>query len=253
MNSMNPDSVRVVLVAPRNPLNIGAAARAMSNFGYSHLRVVNPYRVAYHEARSAVNAAAVLRDSQEFASLAEAVADCTLVIGTASRGPRTARHALHALPEGAERIREHGTGPVALLFGTEKFGLGNDDLSHCHSLLYIPTRAEHPSMNLGQSVAVCLYELNRVSEPQPAGDDYAGPARAGDVELVSSRLLEALRISGYVEPRTAGSTEQKVRRMLHRLRLSAEDAQMWLGITRQLLWKLEHPAAILNTDDKGPA
>ena len=74
--------LRVVLVAPRNPLNIGAAARAMSNFGFLHLRVVNPYDVAFREARSAVGASEVLANAEEYKSLAEAIADCTLVVGT---------------------------------------------------------------------------------------------------------------------------------------------------------------------------
>ena len=226
----------------------------MSNFGFFHLRVVNPYHVAYGEARSAINAAAVLRDSREFDTVAEAVADCTLVVGTASRGPRSLKHPLHILSEGAARIREHaGSGTVALLFGTEKFGLANEDLSHCHCLMYIPTRSGHASMNLGQSVAICLYEIIREQRHEAPEHVLESPARARDVELITERLLEALHLSGYVEPRTASSTEQKVRRMMHRLELGREDARMWLGITRQLLWKLNQPAAILNTDDQGPA
>ena len=76
------DRLRVILVAARNPLNIGAAARAMSNFGFRHLRVVSPYEVAFREARSAVGAAALLSSAEEYTSVAEAVADCTLVVGT---------------------------------------------------------------------------------------------------------------------------------------------------------------------------
>ncbi|MBV8843869.1 MAG: hypothetical protein JO307_13750, partial [Bryobacterales bacterium] len=76
-----PTGLRVVLVAPRNPLNIGAAARAMSNFGFFDLRLVNPYQVAFREAKSAVKAERVLRDAQEYSTLAEAVADCALVVG----------------------------------------------------------------------------------------------------------------------------------------------------------------------------
>src|SRR5205823_769151 len=82
------DRLRVVLVSPRNPLNIGAAARAMSNFGYLHLRVLNPYELAFREARSAVGAAPLLARAEEFKTVAEAVADCTLVVGTTSVGLR---------------------------------------------------------------------------------------------------------------------------------------------------------------------
>ena len=82
------DHLCIVLVATRNPLNIGAAARAMSNFGFSNLRVVNPWEAAFREARSAVGASAVLSNARVFASVADAVADCTLVVGTTSVGRR---------------------------------------------------------------------------------------------------------------------------------------------------------------------
>ena len=82
------DNLRVVLISPRNPLNIGAAARAMSNFGFFHLRLVNAYDVAFREAKSAVNAATVLESAQQYKTIGEAVADCALVVGTTSLGPR---------------------------------------------------------------------------------------------------------------------------------------------------------------------
>jgi tRNA C32,U32 (ribose-2'-O)-methylase TrmJ len=91
----------VVLVAPRNPLNIGAAARAMSNFGFLHLRVVNPYDVAFREARSAVGASELLANAEEYKSLAEAVADCTLVVGTTAVRHRELQHPLKRLEHGA--------------------------------------------------------------------------------------------------------------------------------------------------------
>src|SRR5438876_214264 len=91
------DRLRIVLVSPRNPLNIGAAARAMSNFGFLHLRVVNPYELAFREARSAVGAAPLLARAEEFKTLAEAVADCTLVVGTTAVGLRQLQHSVRRL------------------------------------------------------------------------------------------------------------------------------------------------------------
>src|SRR5688500_1244438 len=102
---LNADALRVVLIEPRNPLNIGAAARAMSNFGFLRLRLVNAYDVAYMEAKSAVNASSVLRASEQYNSVAEAVADCTLVVGTASRGHRVLQHPFQRLEFGAAEIR----------------------------------------------------------------------------------------------------------------------------------------------------
>ena len=164
------DRVVVVLVRARNPNNIGAVARAMHDFGFRHLRVVNEYAVPFETARSAVDASEVLAEATAFGSVADAVADCTLVVGTTAVGERALQHPLRALPDGAEMIRkELGTegGRVALLFGSEKTGLSNDELSHCHWLLTIPMEqheeVRHPSMNLGQAVAVCLYELVRAA------------------------------------------------------------------------------------------
>ena len=156
----------MVLVRSRNPLNIGAAARAMSNFGFRSLRLVTPWEPSYLGARSAVGASQVLLNAELFGSVAEAVADCGLVVGTSAVGERELHHPLRVLEQGAESMRQElAAAPVALLFGSEKFGLSNEDLSHCHWLMRVPTRDEHVSMNLGQAVAVCLYELARGSAP----------------------------------------------------------------------------------------
>jgi TrmH family RNA methyltransferase len=232
------DRLCVVLVAPRNPLNIGAAARAMSNFGFLHLRVVNPYDVAFREARSAVGASQVLAKAVEYKSVADAVADCTLVVGTTAVRHRELQHPLKRLEHGARVIRKQlASGRVALLFGTEKFGLSTTDLSHCHWLLRIPTREEHISMNLGQAVAVCLYELRRDSKAV-LRPEKVKRASAGEFERITGVLLEALRASGYVNPRAESLTEEKVRRLVRRLNLQTEDAELWLGMLRQILWKV---------------
>src|SRR5436305_12104065 len=137
----------------------------MSNFGFLHLRVVNPYEPAFREARSAVGASALLTSAEQYQSVAEAVADCTLVVGTTALGQRELHHPLRRLERGKALInKELRSGRVALLFGSEKVGLSNQDLSHCHWVMRIPTREEHSSMNLGQAVAVCLYELARGSQ-----------------------------------------------------------------------------------------
>src|SRR5580693_6898525 len=190
--SAQSNHLRVVLVETSNPLNIGAAARAMSNFGFLQLRVVNPYEVAFREAKSAVGGAAVLQNAEEYQSVAEAVADCTLVVGTTAVRHRELQHPLRRLEYGGRLIRkELASGRVALLFGTEKTGLSNDDLSHCHWLMRIPTREQHISMNLGQAVAVCLYDLVRDAKQARAAKEKSGDkpvkrAAAGEVERISA-------------------------------------------------------------------
>lgn len=234
MYQLDPDNLRIILVDPRNPLNIGAAARAISNFGFRHLRLVNPYEVAFREAKSAVNAAEILENAQEFKTLGEAIADCALVVGTTSIGHRELQHPLRRLEYGGRIMRRHlSSGPAALLFGSEKFGLSNEDLSYCHWLVRIGTRVEHGSMNLGQAVAVCLYELSRkivVTKPEARQ-----AATSETLDRMTALLLEVLGQSGYLH---SSSTEAKTRRLVRRLNLPAHDAEVWLGMLRQIRWKL---------------
>ena len=251
------DHLHLVLVAPRNPLNIGAAARAMSNFGFLHLRVVNPYELAFREARSAVGASPLLTSAEEFKTLAEAVADCTLVVGTTALGRRKPQHPVKRLEQAAPLIRKRLVAShVALLFGSEKRGLSNEDLSHCHWLLRIPTREEHRSMNLGQAVAVSLYELSRnpKSVPPQSKPLNLPPATANDLERLTSAILDGFRATGFLKSpalaplksdllsseqrRADSSNEEKTRRLVRRLNLSAPDAELLLGLLRNLLWKL---------------
>ena len=232
------DCLRVVLVAARNPLNIGAAARAMSNFGFLHLRVVNPYEAAFREARSAVGASALLASAEEYKTVAEAVADCTMVVGTTAVRHRELHHPLKRLEYGARLIRQQlGSNRVALLFGSEKFGLSNAALSHCHWLMRIPTCEQNISMNLGQAVAVCLYELVRDAKAaRPA--EKVKRASSTELELITTTLLEAMRASGYLDRRPIADVDERMRRLVRRLNLPARDAVVWLGILRQIVWKL---------------
>ncbi len=249
--------VCVVLVGARNPNNIGAVARAMQDFGFRELRLVNEYRVPLEDARSAVGAVELLKSAREMASVAEAVADCSLVVGTTAIGERAIEHRLLALPEAAAQIRGElmraeivseswiqdadARGRVALLFGSEKTGLTNDALSHCDWLLTVPMHtppegARHLSMNLGQAVAVCLYELVRGEGMVAAVRD--DPTGAAEQERVSELLREVMAETKYPRRFPANCDEAGVRRMVRRMELSAKDAPVWMGILRQMLWKL---------------
>jgi tRNA/rRNA methyltransferase len=229
----------VVLVRPRNPLNIGAAARAMSNFGAHRLRLVNPFAAGFREARSAVGASDLLHQAEEYKTVAEAVSDCALVVGTTAVRNRVLQQPVRRLDEQAGAVirMQLQTERVALLFGSEKIGLTNHDFSHCHWLLNIPTTQQNISMNLGQAVAVCLYELARSTAPDRSLEDFK-PATAGQAEQITEGLLEALRTSGYVKPGTDAMFEKKARRLILRFGLEAYDAKLLLGMVRQIVWKL---------------
>jgi tRNA C32,U32 (ribose-2'-O)-methylase TrmJ len=127
-----------------------------------------------------------------------------------------------------------------LLFGSEKRGLSNADFSHCHWLLHIPTSTNNISMNLGQAVAVCLYELAR--DPRAAKQaDLAAPASSADVERMTTMLFDALYASGFLIRKPTSDAEERVRRLVRRLKLSERDMPSWLGILHQIVWKLHHP------------
>ncbi len=248
MDGRELDRVVVVLARARNPNNIGAVARAMHDFGFRHLRVVNEYAVPFETARSAVDASEVLAGAAAFGSVAEAVADCTLVVGTTAVGERALQHPLHGLRDAGGKIAEElgrDGGRVALLFGSEKTGLSNDELSHCHWLLTIPMarheEARHPSMNLGQAVAVCLYELVRSSSVSSgvsaAAIGGASSAAASEVERLTGLLTEVMEETGYTKRHPANCDEAQVRRLVLRMGVAAGDAPVWLGILRQVLWK----------------
>ena len=232
------ERLRVVLVAARNPLNIGAAARAMSNFGFfiCAWSILMRRRFARRGLRLELR---VLANAEEYKTVAEAVADCTLVVGTTAVRHRELQHPLRRLEYGARLIRKKlGSGKVALLFGSEKFGLSNAALSHCHWLMRIPTCESNISMNLGQAVAVCLYELVRDSKAARETEKVQR-ATAEELERITTKLLEAMRGSGYLERRPIADVEERMRRLVRRLNLPARDAVVWLGILRQIVWKLK--------------
>jgi tRNA/rRNA methyltransferase len=236
--------VCVVLVRARNPHNIGAVARAMHGFGFADLRLVNDYSVGLETARSAVDAAEILAQAKQFAGVREAVADCQLVVGTTAVGERKREHPLYALAEGGSLIcTALASSRVALLFGSEKTGLSNDALSHCHWLMTIPMHQSpelrHASMNLGQAAAVCLYELIRQTDAVPLNPPQP-MASAEDLERVTELLAELLAGIGYARRRPASAEPGEVRRMVRRLNLNQSDARRWIGVLRQILWKMGH-------------
>ena len=217
----------------------------MHDFGFRHLRVVNEYAVPFETARSAVDASEVLARAARFGSVGAAVADCTLVVGTTAVGERALQHPLYELAEAGERIVEElggGAARVALLFGSEKTGLSNEELSHCHWLLTIPMEQHeeirHPSMNLGQAVAVCLYELRRAKPEAAVTGGISTGALAGEMERLTALLAEVLEESGYTKRHPANCEEGQIRRLVLRMGAAASDVPVWMGILRQILWKI---------------
>lgn len=238
------DCLEVVLVSPRNPLNIGAAARAMANFGFSRLSVVAPFEAHWREARSAVGAPELLQNAKEFPTLEGALTQNTLIIGTGTRTHRKPEQPAALLPALAPRVTEELArgGRVALVFGPEKRGLTREDLSRCHLLVEIPTDPRQPSMNLGQAVAVCLYELVRSdhAESQAAGDAVPD-ADSGTLDRLGEVIEETMMASGYSPQIMQEPNRHDLRVMLRRLSWAEADARRSLGLFRRILWRLRHP------------
>jgi len=217
----------------------------MANFGFQWLTVVSPFAPMWREARSAVGAPELLAEARETATLAEAVAECTLVVGTGTltyRKPEQQVLALPLLPPLVRQELERG-GRIALVFGSEKHGLTREDLSYCHFLVEIPTDPEQPSMNLGQAVAVCLYELaTRVPEAKtiaPESPPSETTTTSGHLEVLADLIEKAMEAADYSPKAMQPANRHDLRLMLRRLSLSAYDTRRILGVFRRILWRLK--------------
>ena len=237
----------MVLVSPRNPLNIGAVARAMANFGFSHLTVVASYEPHWREARSAVGAPELLMDARETLTLAEAVCDCTLVLGTGTLTHRKPEQPVIGLNELAPIIGSEldNGGRIAVVFGPEKHGLTREDLSWCHRLVQIPTDDGQPSMNLGQAAAVCLYEIAVRSglpvEPSYTSTENASRTISGNLDVLADLIQQVMTASNYSPRNMQTANEHDLRLMLRRLHLSPADQRRALGLFRRILRRLQGP------------
>jgi TrmH family RNA methyltransferase len=234
----------IVLVRPRNPLNIGAAARAMANFGFDDLVVVAPFDLVWREARSAVGAGHVLKSARVADHLPEAIGDCSFVVGTTTGSRRNLDRDPVPLTElTSAPLKIPARARAAVLFGSEKTGLLNDHLSYCHLLVRMPTTSGCPSMNLGQSVAVCCFELARAAgfpHAAAAGRVHSSlPANIQSLDHLLDRASRLLDHAGYFKPKGKQAQVLKLRRLLLDLGLSNHDVRVLGGVLAQLEWKME--------------
>jgi TrmH family RNA methyltransferase len=224
---------KIVLVRPRDPNNIGAAARAMKNFGFLDLVVVAPHPPVWDEAVSAVNAQDVLASARVVGTLSSAIADCTLVIGTADRTRVEQKRKIYTPADLSSELRDTDQ-RVALVFGQEKHGLTNDDLSHCHRVMSIPTHADCPSMNLGQAVAVCCYELVREEAHLSSTSQTVDRASVGTVETALRLSLDVLQRIDFILPGNEEVLTRRLRSSFLRYGLSEYDLGMLCGILNKV-------------------
>ncbi|MFM7141890.1 MAG: RNA methyltransferase [Alphaproteobacteria bacterium] len=235
------DRLRVVLVRPRRGGNVGSVARAMKNMGLGDLVVVAPRtKVGRVGARMAVHAVDVLDRRRTVATLADAVADCRLVVGTVGR-PTTPPDVPVAPREIArEMVGAAGRGRVAIVFGPEDHGLSNAELGLCQRSIRIPTAPGYPSLNLAQAVAVCTYEILLAhldgAGPAAATGASAQPATASEREEMLLHLSRALGAIGFLSGQNPDHILRDVRSLFARAGTTSRDVRVWRGVARQVLW-----------------
>jgi tRNA/rRNA methyltransferase len=221
----------------------------MANFGFSRLTVVAPYEPHWREARSAIGAPELLANARETTTLAEALRDCTFVLGTGTLTHRKPEQPVTSLDQLAPLIARELDPPasrIALIFGPEKHGLTREDLSFCHHLVQIPTDPRQPSMNLGQAAAVCLYEI-AIRSGSPAENPYP-PAEAaphptsGNLDVLAGLIQQVMAASNYSPRNMQAANAHDLRLMLRRLHLTPADQRRALGLFRRILRSLERPS-----------
>lgn len=232
---MQTPPVRLVLLRPRNPENLGAVARAMKNFGLSDWAISE---LGTHDfaamRRVAVHAEELLDRPRLVRTLDDAVADCAWVVGTSSRRVRGKR-LLTPEEVAREAVARGAEGRTAIVFGDERSGLTNAEVLRCHDLSVIPTEPDQPSLNLAQAVLVYSYELKRARPREAKGGRPRAAEGASDAELsrVEEALRRALRDGGFLR----GPERHAVRDLmdgLRRARLVRREARLWETALRAL-------------------
>lgn len=238
---MGLQSIRIILVEPQGPLNIGSVARVMKNMGLKKLLLVNP-RCDFlgEEARHmAVHGVEILETAQQVETIPEALSGCQRAIATTSRV-----RGLPTMPESPKVVLPwllEDTSSSALIFGPEDRGLSNIELNYAQRFLCIPSADAYPSLNLAQAVAICCYELYQTASEMPQ-------TTTSEVERASLDMLEGyyqhleavlLKI-GYIYPHTASSRLQKFRYLFNRAAPTTEEVTMLRGILRQIEWAIKN-------------
>ena len=230
---MDTADIRIVLVEPSHPGNIGAVARAMKNMGLEQLVLVGPRQFPHSEAVARASGADdVLARARVVATVAEAVAGCGFVVATTSRA-RDQYFSVADVRDAAERVlRESQRGPAAVLFGSERAGLSNEQLEAAHLLIRIPASDSYPSLNLAMAVQVVAYELFRARgvqiDPAPAAGPLADPVEMERLYEHLARVLEEIDF----RDRTQGGTHLmgRLRRLFQRAALDRNEVNILRGI-----------------------
>ncbi len=239
---------RVILVEPSVAGNVGASARIMYNMGLTDLRLVRP-KVDPLEPRArrrATRGESILKNARQVDELGDAIADCSLVAATSAKTGglfrrQTVGPPSEVLPQLTKVMR--GGARTAVVFGPERTGLTNPEITRCHYLIRIPTGAEYPALNLSQAVAICLYELRRcVAESKEAKQPSSDFATLASQEHMFTQLQNALEEIHFLYGEKAESLMHALRHLLGRANLTDMEVKILLGLARQIRWYVnQHP------------
>ncbi|EAZ90431.1 RNA methyltransferase [Crocosphaera chwakensis] len=238
MNETALTRVRIVLVEPAGPLNVGSVARVMKNMSLNQLFLVKPHcdRLGEEARLMAVHGIDVLEKSQVVDTIPQALQGCHRIIATTGRSLSLPTHL--ETPRNALPWLLTDDLNTALIFGPEDRGLNNEELSYAQRFVCIPANSDYSSLNLAQAVAVCSYELYQVAQnplentSNPSFDPAAFEALEGYYQHLEAVLLKI----GYLYPHTAKARLEKFRRLYNKANLTTEEVALLRGILRQVDW-----------------
>ena len=233
MSDRGDNEIRIVLVEPSHPGNIGATARAMKTMGLTSLILVRPIRFPDPQADwRAAGAVDVLDAAIIVDDLSDAIGSCSLVVGTSTRTRRVPWPQIN--PETlARNLAEGAAGgkPVAILFGRESSGLTNAELAECQLHLQIPTAPAYPSLNLAMAVQVVTYELYKTSNNGADGLDWdRAPATAAEMRGFIEHLQRTLEQIDFYDPKAPRQAMTRLRRLFGRIQMDETEVAMLRGV-----------------------
>lgn len=226
--------IAIVLVEPQYAGNIGMVCRAMKNMGLSDLRLVGGCNHLDEEAfKFAVSAGNLLHEAVRYRSLADALEDAAISVGTTRRSGKY-RQELLTPPQTAAMLQQSG-GNAALVFGREDHGLSTDDLSRCSHQATIPASPDCGSLNLAQAVLIFCYELSRAT-PAPSAGTQRIPAQAGEMEPLFDHMAQTLLKIGFLNPQNPDHIMRSLRRLLFRAEPDSREVALLRGMFSQIDW-----------------
>jgi len=233
------ENIRIVLVEPQGPLNVGSVCRAMMNFGAYRLRLVNPcaaYR-CLDARRMALRAKPILNDARVFSSLQDALADCHLAFGTTRRFGKYREDCISPEQSAARALSQPPDSPVAFVFGREDRGLHTSELDLCQFFVTISTDGAYPSMNLSHAVALMLYEIRKGALNQaPPPPEEQTTARAKDVENMFQHMRQTLLDVEYLDHQNPDHILRTFRRLFGRTGLTDREVRILQGLWSRIDW-----------------